>query len=81
MTNSTRRELTPCMICEKAVIYLWNETNKFKGENLNGAAWTHIYPGYGSNFDLHRYIAVICDDCIDAAIQSKRISFLERMEE
>jgi hypothetical protein len=68
------------MICEKAVIYLWDEKDNFKAENLNSAAWVHIYPGYGSNFDLDSYIAVMCDDCIDAAIQSKRISFLERID-
>lgn len=69
----------PCLICEKAVLYLWDE-QPHKAENLNGAAWLHVYPGYGSDFDMNEYIAIICDSCIDASIQSKRLSFLQHIE-
>lgn len=65
------RFLTPCLVCEKAVVYLWPEHT-----NLNGAVDVKIYGSYGSVFDTNEYIAVICDDCLDKLVQSKRVTFI-----
>ena len=72
-----RPQLTPCLICEKAIMYLWGDEHRTESTNLNGAADVMITAWYGSNFDMNQYHALICDQCIDAAIQSKRIRFIK----
>jgi len=64
--------LTPCLLCEKAVVYKSiyyapTSTTLAKGSYLAIAAT------YGSNFEGHSYGGIICDDCLDYAIQSKRV--------
>jgi len=68
---SKKPELTPCIVCEKAVIYEWPDHEQ--ATNLDGACHIEIYGGYGSVFDLSAYAAIICDDCLDKAIQSRRV--------
>ena len=70
--------LTPCIVCEKAVMYLWdkNLTNE-QTNNLDGGAYMNIMPSYGSVFDMNEYEAIICDDCLDKAIQRNRVVFVK----
>jgi hypothetical protein len=74
-----RPKLTPCLICEKAVVYLWKEKIVYNESptNLNYACDVTIIGGYGSVFDLNEYAAIICDDCLDKAIQSRRVRFIK----
>lgn len=76
-----RPDLTPCLICEKAVIYLWNKTyeNSRQPTNLNSASEIKIESSYGSNFDANDYSAIICDECLDKAIQSKRVTYIPNL--
>ncbi len=74
-----REPLTPCLICEKAVMYLWPE-DLIKDEpttNLDGASNVIIYASYGSIFDCNEYAAIICDDCLEQAIQRRRVNFVK----
>jgi hypothetical protein len=68
-------------MCEKAVIYLWNKgidsNTQELPENLDGASNVTIQAWYGSEFDMNEYHAILCDECLDKAIQSKRISFVK----
>jgi len=70
--------LTPCLVCEKAVIYLLpgreHKPDDHKLANLNGAAHIVIDAGYGSNFDGYEFEAILCDDCLDKVVQSKRVT-------
>lgn len=74
-----REELTPCIMCEKAVIHLWPEDLIKDGptSNLDGAVYMHMIAGYGSVFDMNEYQAIICDDCLDKAIQRNRVLFVK----
>jgi len=72
-----RQELTPCLICEKAVIHLWPEELAGESSNLDGASDVIIYGSYGSVFDCNQYQAIICDDCLDKAIQRNRVLFVK----
>jgi hypothetical protein len=74
-----REELTPCIVCEKAVIYLWKEDMIEAGptSNLNGAVYMNLMGSYGSIFDMNEYQAIICDDCLDKAIQRNRVLFVK----
>jgi hypothetical protein len=68
-----RPDLTPCMICEKAVIYLWQESPQ--ATNLNSACDVKIIGNYGSDFDTSEFEAIICDECVSKLISSKRLTF------
>lgn len=72
-----RNELTPCLICEKAVIYLWTEKLAGEATNLDGASDVKIIASYGSEFDCNEYQAIICDNCLDKAIQRNRVVFIK----
>lgn len=72
-----RPPLTPCLICEKAVIYLWPEELAGGTTNLDGACDVTIMASYGSEFDMNEYTAIICDECLDKAIQRNRVSFVK----
>ncbi len=67
------------MICEKAVIYLWPEdlSRDSSPTNLSGASDVTIISWYGSVFDCNEYAAVICDECVDKLVQSKRLRFIK----
>ena len=65
---------TPCIICEKAILYLWPERGS---SNLNNAVDIHISGHYGSSFDTMRYSGIICDDCLDTLIQRNKIEFIK----
>lgn len=73
-----RDELTPCLICEKAVTYLWTEEQAGDATNLNYASNVKIVAWYGSIFDCNEYAAIICDDCLDKAIQRNRVLFVKQ---
>lgn len=60
--------LTPCLICEKAVIYYAPTTR-----TVAAASYLSIISTYPSNFDGQAYGAIICDDCLDNAIQSRKV--------
>jgi hypothetical protein len=74
-----RPHLTPCIICEKAVLYLWKEkiVNNESPTNLDGACDVTIFASYGSIFDMNEYAGIICDDCIDKLVQSRRLRFVK----
>lgn len=72
-----REPLTPCMICEKAVMYLWTEEQSPRATNLDGGSNVKIMAWYGSQFDMNEYHAIICDDCLDKAIQRRRVNFVK----
>lgn len=72
-----RPPLTPCLICEKAILYLWSEEQASQSTNLNNASDIKIMSWYGSVFDANEYHAVICDECLDAAIQRNRVTFVK----
>lgn len=72
-----KQNLTPCLICEKAVIYLWKELVDIEAENLDGAVYMNLIAGYGSIFDMNEYQAIICDDCLDKAIQRNKVLFVK----
>lgn len=70
-----RRQLTPCLICEKSMMYLWPD--KENASNVSHGCDITINGHYGSHFDSLEYDAFICDDCLDKAIQSKRVTFVK----
>lgn len=72
-----KEDLTPCLVCEKAVIYLWKELVDIEAENLDGAVYINLLAGYGSIFDMNEYQAIICDDCLDKAIQRNKVLFVK----
>jgi hypothetical protein len=73
---ASKINLTPCIVCEKAVVRLWDHTD---ASNLNSASYLHYFGDYGSGFDENEYQAVICDDCLDNAIQSKKVNFVGKL--
>jgi hypothetical protein len=74
-----RPHLTPCIICEKAVLYLHKEklVDNESSTNLSGACDIIIMGSYGSVFDCIEYAGIICDDCIDKLVQSRRLRFIK----
>lgn len=60
--------LTPCMLCEKAIVYYAPLT-----KTLNSASYINIHSKYGSIFEGHQYTGIICDDCLDHLIQSNKV--------
>lgn len=73
-----KQNLTPCLICEKAVMYLWDKNViGMETENLDGGVYMVMIAGYGSVFDMNEYQAIICDDCLDKAIQRNRVLFVK----
>ena len=70
--------LTPCIVCEKAVMYLWDkDVIGMETENLDGGVYMVMIAGYGSVFDMNEYQAIICDDCLDKAVQRNRVVFIK----
>lgn len=65
---------TPCMICEKAILYLWPAHN---ATNLNNAVDVSIAGYYGSDFDTMRYTGIICDNCLDSLIQRNKVEYIK----
>ena len=67
---------TPCLICEKSMFYLEMGEHKFTHiDMINNGNSFKIIGGYGSSFDGYTYHAIICDDCLDQAIQRNRIQW------
>ncbi len=77
MTNNepNRNILTPCIKCDKAIVFLWPEEDN---NNLSSATDFNIKPQYGSDFDLNVYKAMICDSCLNKLIQNKQVTFIRR---
>ena len=72
---------TPCLICEKALVYLEIGEEKIKETSIiHRASNFRIVCNYGSDFDTHVYEAVICDECLDKAIQRRRVAFVKSWE-
>jgi len=65
---------TPCMICEKAILYLWPQHD---ATNLNNAVDVSIAGYYGSDFDTMRYSGIICDHCLDTLIQRNKVEYIK----
>ena len=65
---------TPCMICERAILYLWPAHN---ATNLNNAVDVSIAGYYGSDFDTMRYTGIICDYCLDTLIQRNKVEYIK----
>jgi len=65
---------TPCIVCEKALAYVELGVDKVKYPDciVNGTNFD-VVAGYGSDFDGHCYEAVICDECLDKAIQKSQV--------
>jgi len=65
---------TPCIVCEKALAYVELGPDKVKYEDCitNGTNFD-IVAGFGSDFDGNHYEAVICDECLDKAIQKSQV--------
>ena len=73
---------TPCLICEKALMYLELGEGKIKDTDvINNGTSLRIVCNYGSEFDSNIYEAVICDECLDKAIQRRRVDFVRNYEE
>jgi hypothetical protein len=73
---------TPCLICEKALMYIELGENKTKDTDvINNGTNFQIVGNYGSEFDSNIYEAVICDECLDKAIQRRRVDFVRNYEE
>lgn len=72
---------TPCLICEKALMYLELGEEKIKSTDMiHNASNFRIVCNYGSEFDTNVYEAVICDECLDKAIQRRRVVFVKTWE-
>jgi len=69
-----RPDLTPCIICEKAVVYLWNNDTS---TNLNAATNVKIQGFYGSDFDTVEFAGIMCDECLDKLVQSRRLTLTQ----
>jgi hypothetical protein len=73
-----RPTLTPCIICEKQIKYLWDETHNLKNvveiPNLNSAIDIDLCAGYGSIHDGDMYRAVICDSCMTTLIAKNLVT-------
>lgn len=89
MTTVMSGSKTPCIICEKSMFHVVT-SNGANGhivmkDCIEEGNTFYIVPGYGSNFDVvdssFKYEAIICDECLDKAIQSKRISITDWRKE
>jgi hypothetical protein len=72
---SIRPNLTPCIICQKQINYLWDQD--IAGtlpHNLDYAVDLEIYAGYGSIHDGDVYKAVICDECLTTLISKNLVA-------
>jgi hypothetical protein len=75
---ANRPTLTPCIICEITITYLWDETHNLKNvveiPNLNYAIDIDLCAGYGSIHDGDMYTAIICDTCMTTLIDKKLVT-------
>lgn len=75
---ANRPQLTPCIICEITITYLWDETHNLKNvleiPNLDSAIDIELCAGYGSIHDGDMYTAVICDSCMTRLIDKKLVA-------
>jgi len=73
-----RPTLTPCIICEITITYLWDQTHNLKDlveiPNLDSAIDIDLCAGYGSIHDGDMYTAVICDTCMTTLIAKKLVT-------
>ena len=56
-----------CLTCSKTIE--WMENIGYE----NDACVINVLPGYGSRYDLSNFKSVICDDCIEKAVEDERI--------
>lgn len=61
-----------CLICNKNIEYLYKDTEEYT--NLSNAADVKIVGAYGSDFDTDEFDAVICDGCLENAVNLKRVN-------
>lgn len=71
-----RPNLSPCIMCEKSITYLWDETVA-QGETTNTdlAISFEIVAAYGSSYDSDIYTAIICDDCMTTLINKSLVTY------
>jgi hypothetical protein len=60
-----------CAFCKKELEVLIESLSGLPA--LDSAGVHEFIPGYGSRHDTTRFIISICDDCIDALLESKAI--------
>jgi hypothetical protein len=73
---------TPCIVCEKALSYAEIGFDKVKYHDcINNGTNFFVYGGWGSDFDGNKYEAVICDDCLDKAIQKSQVLVITQPEQ
>jgi hypothetical protein len=72
--SEQRPSLTPCIICEKPVIYLYPEHTK--ATNLDSGCDITISAHYGSDFDTCQFSGVVCDKCLNNLVESKRLTLV-----
>ena len=53
-------------------MHLWENNST----NLNGGCDINISAHYGSEFDTSMFRGIVCDECLDHLIQSKRLRFV-----
>ena len=66
--NKMKLTLTPCIVCTKAVMNM-----SLHSKSLRCATSIIIKPSYPSDFEDHQYIAIICDACLEQAIQNNKV--------
>lgn len=69
-----RKPLTPCIICDKQMNYLW--PNEATGNIAHGCDVIMI-GSYGSRFDTDEYHAIICDNCLKTAQEKGKARFVK----
>lgn len=73
--SDPREPISPCLICEKTIGYLWNQKEileKSAPRNLDFACSVQLVGDYGSIHDGDVFTAVICDDCL-TTLQEKKL--------
>lgn len=65
-----------CICCDKKITAIHPEHMQFpQGGMYNGGVVDKISAGYGSKHDTDMFIVAICDDCITALKEKKKIMF------
>jgi hypothetical protein len=69
---------TNCFVCDREVKYLWEDLDKTT--NLENASDIFIQSDYGSEFDLDQYSATVCDNCLQKAIELKKVRYIKTLK-
>lgn len=63
--------LTPCIICDKAILDINHPSGKFP---LSNASTVSFSASVVSSFTGFSYQGLCCDDCLDRLIQSRKLN-------